>query len=129
MGVTEAGEPGAGMLPKAGRTSFDYDQEMRLTAVTDAAGAKTDIGHDALGRITEIRQPLDAGTGSAPITAPDGRGRPSVRPPSPTARGGLLRRRLLTAAVFDGLPVVQDTFPWRRHRRVPTMTRLSRLAQ
>ena len=54
-----------GMLPKAGRTSFDYDQEMRLTAVTDAAGAKTDIGHDALGRTTEIRQPLDTGAGSA----------------------------------------------------------------
>ncbi|MEY2430379.1 MAG: hypothetical protein QOC92_104, partial [Acidimicrobiaceae bacterium] len=40
-----------GMLPLAGATTFAYDNEMRLTTITDVAGNARSIGYDAAGRV------------------------------------------------------------------------------
>lgn len=52
-------QPLPDVVPDAGATSFDYDDEMRLTAVTDAAGRTTQIGRDALGRVKDTTRPFD----------------------------------------------------------------------
>ena len=36
-------------LPKAGHTSFDYDDELRLEGVTDAEGQTSKLHRDELG--------------------------------------------------------------------------------
>lgn len=62
-------EPAAlpSILPRAGRrtetsstiTELEYDNEMRLSLVLDAARRGTTITHDATGRTTEIAQPFN----------------------------------------------------------------------
>lgn len=54
-------QPLPGILPRAGATSFDYDAEMRLSAVTDTASQTTSLGRDAVGRIVRRGQPFDDG--------------------------------------------------------------------
>src|SRR5262249_30736438 len=46
-----------GMLPVAGKTEFRYDDQMRLTLVSDAAHNHTTLDHDAAGRISSVTQP------------------------------------------------------------------------
>jgi RHS repeat-associated protein len=48
-----------GMLPDAGTTEFEYDDEMRLTAVVDAAGKRREIGYDPQGRVVRKQWPFD----------------------------------------------------------------------
>jgi RHS repeat-associated protein len=62
FGAVDSEDPPS-FLPRAGRTTFSYDGEMRLTQITDVAGKETTIGHDPLGRITETKQPIDQGAG------------------------------------------------------------------
>jgi RHS repeat-associated protein len=45
------------LLPRAGSTSFAYDNELRLTSVTDAASHATSLTRDPLARVTQTRQP------------------------------------------------------------------------
>lgn len=47
------------LLPKAGKTTFGYDNELRLASVTDVADHATSITRDEVGRITEIKRPYD----------------------------------------------------------------------
>ncbi len=47
------------MLPRRGDTSFAYDDEMRLTDVTDVASKTATIDHDLVGRVTGVHQPLE----------------------------------------------------------------------
>jgi RHS repeat-associated protein len=46
-------------LPDAGNTQFEYDDEMRLTAIVDAAGGRREIGYDPQGRVVRKRWPFD----------------------------------------------------------------------
>ena len=46
------------ILPKAGMTTLVYDNESRVTSVTDDHGSTTRIGRDALGRVLSRRTPL-----------------------------------------------------------------------
>lgn len=48
------------IVPRAGATSFEYDGEMRLTGVVDAAGRRSQLVRDAVGRVVEERRPLAA---------------------------------------------------------------------
>ncbi len=48
------------LLPKAGETSFTYDNAMRLNGVSDAAGSQSTMSYDALGRTSQMTQPFDA---------------------------------------------------------------------
>lgn len=48
----------ADMLPDAGRAEFAYDDEMRLTSVTDAAGGAHGIEYDEAGRVTRKSWPF-----------------------------------------------------------------------
>ncbi len=48
------------LLPKAGATSFTYDNAMRLNGVSDAVGSQSTMSYDALGRTTQMSQPFDA---------------------------------------------------------------------
>jgi RHS repeat-associated protein len=48
------------LLPKAGQTQFRYDAEMRVTTVIDQAGDESSVTRDRTGRVTQLRQPLDA---------------------------------------------------------------------
>jgi RHS repeat-associated protein len=57
--VESAGMPD--LLPRAGATSFAYDNEMRLTSVTDAAGKKTQLERDAVGRVVRELRPFESG--------------------------------------------------------------------
>ena len=52
--------PLPGVVPRAGVTEFEYDNEMRLTASIDAAGNRFEVSRDALGRIGQTSQPFDA---------------------------------------------------------------------
>ena len=74
-GVVRA--PSPGLLPKAGRTDFAYDNELRLTGVTDVAGKAVSIGRDPVGRVIETRRPLDASRTIVDKTAHDFNGNPS----------------------------------------------------
>ena len=76
-GEVEPEEP-PDLLPRTtngdgGRTTFDYDDEMRLTGITPVVtGGGTPtvaVERDPLGRITETRQPLDVGAGRAIVNA------------------------------------------------------------
>lgn len=49
------------LLPRAGLTRFGYDDELRTTSVTDAAGNTARVDYDALGRATSTQQPFDTG--------------------------------------------------------------------
>ncbi len=51
------------LMPKAGMTTLDYDDEMRLTSVKDAAGATSTLSHDPVGRMVGMRRPLDVSAG------------------------------------------------------------------
>lgn len=46
-------------LPKKGLTTFDYDDEMRLTEIRDGTGGTSTLTRDDLGQVTETRRPLD----------------------------------------------------------------------
>ena len=46
------------LLPKAGRATFSYDNEMRLKGVTDSQPATTNIGYDAAGRLESVTTPF-----------------------------------------------------------------------
>ncbi len=46
------------VLPPAGQTSLEYDDELRLTAVTDAGPRAKTFVRDELGRITKVTYPL-----------------------------------------------------------------------
>jgi len=48
------------LLPKAGATSFTYDNAMRLNGVSDAVGSQSAMSYDALGRTSQMTQPFDA---------------------------------------------------------------------
>ncbi len=47
-----------GLLPSAGLTTLAYDNELRLTGVTDQDGHATTLTRDALGRVQQRRTPL-----------------------------------------------------------------------
>ncbi len=51
----------AGVMPRAGETSFTYDGAMRLTASRDVAGNVYEVQRDALGRAFETREPFAEG--------------------------------------------------------------------
>ena len=53
-------EPLPSLMPKAGLTRFGFDDELRLTSVTDVAGKVSRVGYDALGRTTSTEQPFGA---------------------------------------------------------------------
>ncbi|HWT92953.1 MAG TPA: RHS repeat-associated core domain-containing protein [Solirubrobacteraceae bacterium] len=66
--VEGSGMPG--LLPKAGRTEFGYDDELRLTTVTESldAGTPADdvtsrLDRDALGRVVKVTRPRDTAAG------------------------------------------------------------------
>lgn len=46
------------LLPRAGDTTLDYDQDLRLASVTDAEANVQQIGYDATGRMTSRTMPL-----------------------------------------------------------------------
>ena len=54
--------PIPGVVPRAGTATFEYDQEMRLNAVSNVHPTTNLLSRDALGRVTAVTQPL--------ITAP-----------------------------------------------------------
>ncbi|HWT94094.1 MAG TPA: RHS repeat-associated core domain-containing protein [Solirubrobacteraceae bacterium] len=61
------GESDPDMLPKAGKIEATYDDELRLASVIErtpgANNATTSLDRDALGRLTEIKRPLDTAAG------------------------------------------------------------------
>ena len=62
-----APEPLPSALPKAGTTTFGYDNEMRLTTVTDVANKVHSFGRDDQGRLTSHTVPY----GPTAFAAPD----------------------------------------------------------
>jgi RHS repeat-associated protein len=60
LGEVDAQEP-VSIIPRAGATSFEYDNELRLRAIVDIAGRRAALERNAVGRITEERRPLAAG--------------------------------------------------------------------
>jgi RHS repeat-associated protein len=48
------------LLPRAGSAEFQYDDEMRLTGVEDVAGKLVRLDRDQVGRLSELRRPIDA---------------------------------------------------------------------
>ena len=76
-GEVEPQEP-PDLLPRTtsgtgGKTTFDYDNEMRLTGitpvVTDSGTPAVSLQRDPLGRITKTTQPLDTGAGRQIVNA------------------------------------------------------------
>ena len=63
LGKTDFGELQTaelpGLLPHAGMTRLRYDEEMRLTAVSDAAGKERQIAYDPAGRVSQKSWPLE----------------------------------------------------------------------
>ena len=47
------------LLPLAGNTSFGYDNELRLTSITDAATKTVQLNRDEVGRLNQLRRPID----------------------------------------------------------------------
>ncbi|MCW2986565.1 MAG: repeat protein, partial [Conexibacter sp.] len=60
--VTPAGEPS--WLPRGGATLLSYDDDGRLTSVTDAALSVSRIDYDPTGRVVGTTQPLGASAGA-----------------------------------------------------------------
>jgi RHS repeat-associated protein len=58
-----ASQPTPGLLPKAGQTTFGYNADMQLNAVTsassDSAANTTTLSYDPVGRLSGISQPVD----------------------------------------------------------------------
>lgn len=48
------------LLPRAGMTAFAYDDELRLTSVTDALAKTVSLNRDQVGRIASVQRPIDA---------------------------------------------------------------------
>ncbi len=57
--------PLPGPIPRAGLTRFQYNDNWRLTAVYNVRNRATTFTHDALGRLTAIRQPFHIDADSA----------------------------------------------------------------
>ncbi len=53
-------QPLPGLVPMAGQTTFEYDDEMRLTATVDG-GRRRSIGYDPAGRVISKRWPFKDG--------------------------------------------------------------------
>jgi YD repeat-containing protein len=66
--VTPADEPS--WLPRSGKADFSYDDDGRLTSVTDAALSVSRIDYDPTGRVVGTTQPLGANPG-ATLTSGD----------------------------------------------------------
>jgi RHS repeat-associated protein len=83
QGVGDLGEVGPeempGTLPIAGRTTLDYDDEMRLESVEDAADSRLEIAYDAVGRPVQTTRPLDETRSIRETTAYDAHGNPIER--------------------------------------------------
>jgi RHS repeat-associated protein len=76
-GLTASGDfgdvtrrPLPGVLPRAGVTEFEYDQEMRLVASRDVAGNRFALTRDAVGRVEQTTQPFDMTDGPDPVAVP-----------------------------------------------------------
>jgi YD repeat-containing protein len=58
FGTVDRRDPGD-MLPDAGVTGLQYDREMRLSTIKDAAGHDRKIGYDPQGRVMSKEWPFD----------------------------------------------------------------------
>jgi YD repeat-containing protein len=55
-------EPAPTLVQRAGTTKFNYDGEMRLNDVEDALGHHTTVTYDPVGRVTQVKRPLEIST-------------------------------------------------------------------
>ena len=103
-----ARSPLPSLLPRAGRTTFAYDAEMRLTRVADAAGDVRAIDYYDDGSVEEKRWPFKSGD---PITHRFGY----------DAKGNLTSSAI-TDPLSDGGPAATSTLTYDGHDRLMRLT-------
>jgi RHS repeat-associated protein len=123
-----ASQPTPGLLPKAGQTTFGYNADMQLKAVTSASsdsGAKTTtLSYDPVGRLSSLSQPVDDADSSITSYGYDADGNlTDLTAPSVTGNNGAVSPQ--TTYDYTGLDQVdQVTAPGPSD--TPTTTKYSR---